>query len=380
MKIGIDVTGIHENQKTGTETFISNFIKELGKDNKNTYILYSYFDVHKKINLPSNFKLKICKFKPPLLQAILMFIFWNSISLPYYIIKDKLDLFISTNQMGPLFCRARFMIVIHDLSFVTTKECFTLRDQIIYNFFAKLSLKRATSIFADSTATKNDIKNIYHIPDDKIKVVYLGFDNKTFCLQNESVINLAKIKYNLKNKYIIFVGTLQKRKNIKRLIEAYNILKKSGKIDYDLVICGKKGWLYEDIFLYVKENNLEENVIFLGFVPDNDIAPLIAGAEMFALPSLYEGFGLPLLESMAVGTPTITSNISSLPEVVGSAGLLINDPTSTKEIAEKILLLSTDNCLKKDLKFKGLDRSKHFTWEIAGKKYRNIINSLFHEN
>ncbi|MDD3887322.1 MAG: glycosyltransferase family 1 protein [Patescibacteria group bacterium] len=380
MKIGIDVTGIHENQKTGTETFISNFIKELGKDNKNTYILYSYFDVHKKIILPSNFKLKICKFKPPLLQAILMFIFWNSISLPFYIMKDKLDLFISTNQMGPLFCKSKFMIVIHDLSFVKTKKCFTRRDQIIYNFFAKLSLNRAISIFADSIATKKDIKDIYHISDDKIKVVYLGFDNKTFCLQNKSVMNSVKIKYNIKNKYIIFVGTLQKRKNIRRLIEAYNILKKSGKIDYDLAICGKKGWLYEDIFLYVKENSLEDNVIFLGFVPDDDIAPLIAGAEMFVLPSLYEGFGLPLLESMAVGTPTITSNISSLPEVVGSAGLLVNDPTSVQEIAEKILLLSTDNCLKKDLKLKGLNRSKHFTWEIAGVKYRNIINSLFHEN
>jgi len=375
LKIGIDVTGIHRVEKTGTETFIYNLIENLKLDRNNKYVLYSYYDLAPDFILPDNFSIRICKLKPSVGRDILMFLFWKVLSLPIMIAKDKLDIFLSTNQMGPLFCTTNLFTVIHDLSFLTQQECFNFKDRLIFKFFARLTILKSKKIFADSIATKNDLIKFYNVSHEKINVVYLGYDKNKFCLQKKSEIIRLKQKYNIDSEYMLFVGTLQKRKNIRNLILAFDLLKKKYEINEKLVIAGKKGWLYQDIFATIMEKKLENDVIFTDYVSKDDISPLLAGAKVFVLPSLYEGFGIPILESMATGTPVVASNISSLPEVTSDAAVLINNPNSVEEIAEKIKLIITDNNLRNDFSKRGLKRVNYFSWKKMSDEYLKVFNN-----
>ncbi len=381
LKIGIDVTGIGHLKKTGTEIFISNLIERLKSDGNHKYILYSYSDFPEDFEVPNNFELKTCKLRSPIWGGKLMFLLWNSITLPLYILKDRPDLFISTNQMGPLFCPCKSMVVIHDISFITQQDCFTWWDRIVFTKFAKLSIERANVVVADSRSTQKDILNHYKIHKDKVKVIYLGYDRNAFKINSQDDINEIRAKYNLHDeKYIIFIGTLQKRKNLETLICALNELKMTDKFSHKLVVVGQKGWLYNEIFETIKKYNLENDVLFTGYIPRSDLSPLTSGAEVFILPSLYEGFGIPILEAMASGVPVIASNISSLPEVVGDAGLLIDNPKSRDEIAQKLRQVINNKELRDTLIKKGLNQTKKFSWEKTGREYLDIMQSLISRN
>ena len=213
----------------------------------------------------------------------------------------------------------------------------TLRDYL--NVVVPRSVKRATHIVAVSQATKNDLIEFYNTPQEKISVIYEGVDEKF-----KPTVDKAKSeKYKLGERpYIFSVSTIHPRKNFKRLMQAFAQLPK----DFDLVIAGGKGWLYDDIFAEAQKN--KGRVRFLGFVPDDDLPALYSGAAMFAYPSLYEGFGLPLLEAMACGTPTLSSNVSCLPEVAGGAAVTVS-PYDVDSIAEglKHTLANRSELIKK---------------------------------
>jgi glycosyltransferase involved in cell wall biosynthesis len=231
-------------------------------------------------------------------------------------------------------------------------------------------------VFTISQSSKNDIIKYYHKRPADVVVTYLGIKNDSrFKIQDlrVSMKDLVK-KFNLPKKYVLFVGTIQPRKNISRLIDAFAAVVKKHK-DVDLVIVGKKGWLYEPILAEPAKMGIENRVHFLDFVSDEELHALYEGAICYCLPSLYEGFGLPVLEAMQHGCPVITSNISSLPEAGGDACLYV-DPESPSDIAKKIVELIEKPALRKKLIEKGYKHIKKFSWKKTAKETLQVLQEL----
>ena len=231
-------------------------------------------------------------------------------------------------------------------------------------------------IIAISENTKNDLINLYRIAPERIKVIYVAADEVYRPMENPERTAHIRQKYTLPDRFILFVGVIEPRKNIVRLIKAYNQIK--GKIQQKLIIVGKKGWLYEDVFKTVDRLSLNQDVNFLGYVPKEDLAFLYTACDLFIYPSLYEGFGLPPLEAMACGAPVISSNTSSLPEVVGDAGILVT-PTSTEELSAAMYKVLTDENLRNEMKLKGLERAKLFSWKKTAQETIKIYEEIYKE-
>ncbi len=239
-----------------------------------------------------------------------------------------------------------------------------------------MSIKRADIIVADSHSTKRDIINYFGIKEEKIKVVYPGVESRFRPIRN---VEEYRLKNNLPSKMILNVGTLEPRKNVVTLIRAFKKLKELGFKNYKLVIAGDKGWLYKQIFDEIKSSDLQKEVLFLGIVGDEDLPMLYNCADIFVYPSLYEGFGLPPLEAMACGIPVITSNTSSLPEVIDNAGIMV-DPDDVNSLCEAMYNVLKDKELWHNMSNKGLERSKLFSWKGTAKKILEIYDEVLSKN
>lgn len=271
--------------------------------------------------------------------------------------------------------KTKAVVTIHDLAFKFFPQFFPKKDLRRLNYFTDYAVKDADKIIAVSNSTKNDILKYYpEINFKKIKVIYHGYDKELF---NENIpegeIKKTKSKCQIPNaRYIIYVGAIQPRKNIKTLIEAYEIIRKENDLgDLKLVIAGDLGWFYEPILEKIKST---EGVIYAGKFKTEDLPALVAGAEVFVLPSLYEGFGLPVLEAMACGTPVAAADNSSLTEIVGEAGLLF-DAYSSQNLAEVLKKVLESDKLRDDLRHKGLGRVKDFSWEKCARETLEWITS-----
>ena len=290
--------------------------------------------------------------------------FWTQLGLPLTLLNDrsKLDIFFTLTHYAPRFSLIPTVVSVMDLSFLYFPETFKKRDLFKLTKWTEYSVKKARRVVTISESSKNDIINLYKIEPDKISVVHLGI--KKINMEHNS----KKVEdYGVDKKYILFVGTLQPRKNISKLIEAYSLLPDKLKDEYKLVVVGKKGWLYEDILDSPKKFDVRDNVLFLDYVTDNDLPQFYKNATVFVLPSLYEGFGLPVLEAMSYDCPVIASNVSSLPEAGGDACLYF-DPTDAKDIKEKIEKVLQDSSLRQEMIEKGREHFKKFTWEKAAKE------------
>jgi glycosyltransferase involved in cell wall biosynthesis len=269
---------------------------------------------------------------------------WTQIALPLrlYTQRKKPDIFFTPSHYAPRFSPVPTAISIMDMSFELYPEMFNKDDLYQLQNWTRYSAKNASVIFTISQASKNDIMKIYGIPDEKIVVTHLGVREVSGNKYQVSSMDELQKKYNIGKKYILFVGTLQPRKNIERLIEAFAKLSndysssgasaesrstndssrlRSNNNELDLIIIGKKGWQYEPILAAPEKYGVSDSVKFLDFVPDEDMPSFYTHAECFVLPSLYEGFGLPVLEAMKYGCPVLTSNVSSLPEAGGEAAI-----------------------------------------------------------
>jgi len=283
---------------------------------------------------------------------------WTQFALPIHLtFGKKPDVFFSMSHYGPRFSPVPYVITIFDLSYLHYPELFNKGDLYQLTNWTKYSIKGAKHILAISKSTKDDIVKNYGVDPKKITVIYIGYDKKLFKHQSEEKIQSVKKIYKISGDYIIFVGTLQPRKNLERLIEAFSQL----SYHLQLVIVGKKGWLYHSIFKKVKDLDIEEKVIFTDYVPDSDLPSLICGAKAYVLPSLWEGFGIPVIEAQACGVPVVVSNVSSLPEIVADSGILV-DPEKTDSIANGIKK-SLDAKTRTDLVKRGFENIKRFSWE-----------------
>jgi len=300
---------------------------------------------------------------------------WEQGYLPWILYKNKVDIYHGPCYSLPIFAKVKMIITVYDMMSFKVEYYKAISRSRVQNLI-KISAKRAQKIITGSENSKMDIIRILKIPEDKINVIYIGVDSEYKQVNDKSRLDSIKEKYGINKKFIQYVGSLKANKNIPRLIEAYSRLPEDILKKYALVITGGKGWKSKEIFSRVKRLGLENNVIFTGFVDDNDLSLLINAATLLVFPSLYEGFGIPPLEAMACGTPVTASNISSIPEVVGDAALLF-DPYNIEEMATAMYRILIDEQLRNKLKKKGFERVKKFSWERAAKDTLKIYEEVF---
>jgi glycosyltransferase involved in cell wall biosynthesis len=292
---------------------------------------------------------------------------WTLFSLRKAVNRVQLDLFFNPTHYSPLFLNCPQVIAVLDISYKYFPGLFEKKDLYKLKLWGGMSLRSAKGIITISNSSKDDIIKEYRIPAERISVVHLGIrDISASKMTKEELFK----KYSVDSPYLLFVGTIQPRKNIKRLIEAFTLLANDS---LELVIVGKKGWNYEDILAFPKKLGVEGRVIFLHSVADSELPLFYKNAEVFVLPSLYEGFGLPVLEAMKYGCPVITSNVSSLPEAGGDAAEYI-DPESSGDIASKIEKVLNDKKLRDRMIEKGREQVKKFSWEKAANEVVDVFD------
>lgn len=373
MNIGM-LSWVIDEKRTGIGNYAHNLIKNLIKFKKYGNISLIHYNKTQDTIYDNVNDIVIPKIAPLLT---------NLIGMPYAINKADIDILHAPShgymQTSSFFFNGgvKKILTIHDLTPLLFPETHSKETLFFWNSTLKLIKNRADIIIVDSKNTKNDCIMHLGISDERIKVVHLAADSKYKPINNkENIEKELKNKYNLKFPFILYVGTLERRKNISTLIKAFYKLKKNS-VKHKLVIAGGKGWKYNEIFETIDKLGLKNDVIFTGYVPDEDLVKLYNAADLFVYPSLYEGFGLPPLEAMACGCPVITSNASSLPEVVGNAGIMV-DPYNFDILYEKICEVLSNNGFRDELRKKSLNRAKLFSWEKTAEEtckiYEEVLN------
>lgn len=297
---------------------------------------------------------------------------WSQLFLPLRLLKrrilgEKIDVFFSPAHYSPRFPIENLIVTIHDLAFLYYPNEFLQKDLYKLKNWTANSVKKAKKIIAVSKTTKKDLMKFYDLDEQKIEVIYNGFE-KTHI--KEEIIDIP-IEH---KKYLLYVGTIQPRKNINILINAFNQFKKKYP-DFKLVITGKKGWLYDDIYDEVERLGINNDVILTGYIKENQLVYLYKNAFCFILPSLYEGFGIPILEAMSFNCPVISSFNASLPEI-GADACLYFDPNNISDLLEKMKMIKENNSLKQELIKKGKERIKLFSWNSCAERTLELIKSI----
>jgi glycosyltransferase involved in cell wall biosynthesis len=363
MRIGIDARPLSD-PPGGITRVVTNIVQKLERiDRENLYFLYSdrNFELpfdnlrwHKRVHT-------LASFVPSNL--------WLQTEARRMVKQDNLDIFWAPAHILPvgLPAKIRKILTVHDLVWKRYPETMEWRNSIVHRLFAERSVREADRITADSVSTKRDLKLLLGVRSTKIEVVHLGVSSHF--RPHDPAVAAQRIarKFGVSEKYICAVGTVEPRKNLAALVEAIGILKKQGKLTHQLVVAGGKGWGKSKASEWIRNRELtEDDVRFLGFIPEEDLPLLYSGAAMFVFPSIYEGFGLPLLEAMACGAPVASSNRSSLPEVAGDSGLYF-DPASVDEIASTIDRALSEPDLRTELAKQGAERARQFTWEACAR-------------
>lgn len=380
MKIAFEGQALISNSKTGVGWYSYNLIKNiLSIDLVNSYEI-NVFDFLNTKNSTAQISSLMRENKHLELKKCLFFHYgvlaryqgiYNII--PYnYFLNSYADIYHFFGFIIPKKIKGKVINTVHDMTYIRYPETMSKTNYNIHHKNLKRSCRDADVILTVSQNSRNEIAEFMNVPLDKIEIAYPAVDKAIF--HPNKNYNLIKEKYHIHNDYILYFGTLEPRKNITSIIKAFKIISEKNK-DINLVLAGKKGWMYDEIFQLVKGLHLEDRVIFTGYVPEEDAPVLYSCAVIFVFPSLYEGFGIPPLEAMACGTPVIVSNVASLPEVVGDAGILVN-PYDIENIAHEMDTLINDSELRKQCSEKGLEQAKKFSWEDSAKKVIGIYNIL----
>lgn len=290
----------------------------------------------------------------------------EQLMLPWVASRLNVDVFHSPDFIPPLHYRGRSVITIHDLAFLIYPH-FLTKDAARYYGQIDRAVRHAHQIIAVSESTKNDLIRMLGTPEDKVSVIHEAADPRFCPLDRTEALQRVQALYDLPDKFILFVSTIEPRKNVGGLLRAYRRLRDDYKLEVGLVLVGAPGWLSDDVYTLVDKLNLRPHTFFLGRVDNPTLRYLYNAAQCLVHPAFYEGFGLTPLEAMACGTPAIVSNVSSLPEVVGDAALLVN-PESDEEITVALWRLLTDQALQAELRAKGLQRAAAFSWSRAAER------------
>ncbi len=374
MRIGIDFTSASR-ERAGIGRYTRELVRSLVRlDHTNRYALFVPRDAHAELvqfDWSSNFSIK----RAPLTERLFAAIWHRArIPLPIETFTGAVDVFYSPDFLLPPTRAKRALVTVHDLSYVRMPECFPAPLLNYLNRAVPRALERANLILADAASTRRDLNEAYGVPHEKIRVLYSGVDARF--RPDVSEKSKARVRELTRGKpYLLSVGTIQPRKNYAKLIEVYAKLIHNSQLPIDncqLIICGSRGWMYEDVFETPKHLGIAERVMFADFFSDDDLPALYALATLFVYPSLYEGFGLPVAEAMACGTPVVTSNASSLPEVAGDAALYF-DPRDADAMADAIRLALSDEHLRAELRAKGFAQAKKFSWDKAARELQECL-------
>jgi len=295
---------------------------------------------------------------------------WRQFILPYLLRKHEIDVCFFTNFVISIAAHCPMVLTIHDLSFKLFPRTHSLRNVIWARSLVPISSRRASRIIADSYNTKIDLLRVMNIREEKVDVIHLGA-SELFSPEPQPGDDEALLRYGVTEPYLLYVGTLEPRKNLTMLIRAFDRIARDMP-DMHLVLAGRRGWMAQAIFDEMEKRNLIGRMHITGYVHDEDLPALYRRSTAFIYPSLYEGFGLPPLEAMSAGTPVIVSRNSSLPEVVGDAGLYVN-ALDAAELANAIKAVVTDPELAQSLRDKGYRRAQQFSWKKTAEKTLEIL-------
>jgi len=294
-----------------------------------------------------------CRIPPQILEPL---------RVPVEIFTGSADVFHAPTAAAYSTRRAKYVVTIHDLAYFDHPECFDFPDIDQCKRHVKWLANRATMVLTVSEHARGTIIERLGVPPDRVRAIYHGV-SRTFCEEMEDVpFRVVQERFGIRKPYILFVSTIQPNKNVVRLLEAFDLLRRAELPGWQLVLVGQRGWLAESILERAEALALGRDVVFTGFVEEEMLPGFYQNAEVFVLPSLVEGFGIPVIEAMASGTPVVVSKGGALPEIVGDAGLLI-DPYSSEDIAGGILRAVTDRALRDQLIARGRVRSSQFRWE-----------------
>lgn len=378
MQIGIDASRLAVEQPTGTENYAFQIIRQLAQilgQPGSVDRLTLYFNQPPApatlagLSLPAPVELKPMPF-PRL---------WTHLRLSREMLQQPPAVLFVPAHVLPLVHPARSVVTIHDLGYLYFPQAHTFRARQYLNLSTRFSATRASRVIAISQATKNDLGRHYAIPSAKIEVIYHGYDKQRFFpVEAEAARQAARARYNIgPGRFLLYVGTLQPRKNLLRLLEAYASLAGQPEFkDLQLVLAGKPGWLAQPILDRAAQlqTSFPGRLLLPGYLAENDLPLLLSAAEAFVFPSLYEGFGMPVLEALACGCPVVCSNSSSLPEVAGEAALY-HHPLDTLSLASQLRRLLTRPGLRAEMVHKGLEQAARFSWEGAAYKTLQLLTA-----
>lgn len=365
MRVGIDAHALGSHLG-GNETYTRNLIRALAQaDPDGDYTLFLTAQ-GRDVQIPGTERMRRVIVRPhnPLVRIPL--------SLPLALARERIDV-VHVQYIAPPVCPARIVVTVHDIAYEHYPQFFTPAEVARLRVLVPLTIRRAAVVLTVSEFCKQDIVRRYCVPPEKVVVAYNAPDPMFRPIHDEARLASVRERYGTGEQYILSVGNLQPRKNLRTLIDAYVRLRRADATRHKLVLVGKKAWLYDDIFAAARESGYAEEIVFTGYVPDEDLVALYNAADLFVYPSIFEGFGLPPLEAMACGAPVIASNTSALPEVLGDAALLV-DPLDPKGMAQALMTVLDELCVRSSLATQGPRHAAAYSWEAAAQSAAEIYH------
>lgn len=364
MRIGVDTSSLGSKNLTGIGRYTIELLNRL-TDTPHEWFLYSNTDIASRYSKKSNVQLRIGPDIPVKVPRIL----WSQTFLPFYVRQDELDVFWSPTHRLPLLAsrQVAMVVTIHDLVWRHAPQTMRVLNRWIDRVFMPKAIRQADQVIAVSKHTANDLSDEFKEVTKKIQVTYLASSMADSYKDGDFLASLGIAK-----PFFLFVGTLEPRKNLKRLLEAYSYLPQDLRDKFSFVIAGGKGWGPIDVESVAKRLGLSDNLHILGYVSDDELAALYEHAMFLAMPALYEGFGLPLVDAMVKGLPVLTSNVSSMKEIAEHTGVLI-DPHDTFSILNGLCALLTDDGLRDSLSKRALEMSCQFNWDNTAKQTIKVL-------
>ena len=365
MLIDIDASRATVAQRTGTEGYSLQVIRGLISLGQEHHFRLYFRDTPPDDLFPAHDNVEV--------RVINRQRFWTHSGLGPVVRYDRPDvLFVPAHVIPwPNVGEVPSVVTIHDLGYLHYPDKHPLGERLYLGWSTRHSSRVARRVIADSNATAHDLIVLNGVPEEKIKVVYPGVDDLLNPVSDPRKITELRERTGIPGPYVLHVGSIQPRKNLTRLVEAFAQIQDVGE-RLTLVLAGRLGWGYERLMERIEQMGLSGRVILPGYVPDEDLATLYTGAQIYTFPSLYEGFGFPALEAMACGTPVVCANTSSLPELVGDAALTVA-PTDTQGLADALRRLLTDKGLSQELITRGFERVKRFTWEASAQATLEVL-------
>jgi len=375
MKVIVDATVLARSRPTGVDYYTRNLIAAAAEQMTQDDFVLAYMAAQQAdLGIPK--KNVLAKRYLPLPERFYSGLLHYANIVPYNLLaRISGDVYIFPNfSRPPMLGHFKTITFIYDLAFTRVDSLNTPRHKKFLEKEVRGAVRRSTHIVVCSQSTKQDLIALYGAAEEKVSVIYPAADQAIYKPQTKDEVLRVQVKYSLPTKYILYLGTIEPRKNIAALMRAFAALPGKLKSEYSLVLAGGKGWMDDEIEATFSTLSKENSIIRTGYIDDKDKPGIYSGASLFVFPALYEGFGMPVLEAMACGTPVITSNNSSLPEAVGDSGVLV-DPVDVDAIRDAILGVLKNTARQRKMAKTGLERAKNFSWISGGKKLKSILEA-----